>query len=113
LEASQTTILLKTTNHHKCFGKSLDLSEGFSYKSTSGELASIISNEWLEKLELSSYVIRLDSPSIPICCQIDLDHFDALYNLVVGINIMSASVAQKLLKHMPLTPTVKLMKSLS
>jgi hypothetical protein len=72
---------------------------------------SIISNEWLEESELSSDVIRLDSPSIPICCQIDSDHFDALYNLVVGVSIMSTSLAQNLLKHMPLTPTVKLMKS--
>jgi hypothetical protein len=71
----------------------------------------IISNEWLEESELSSDVIHLDSPSIPIHCQIDSDHFDALYNLVVGINIMSVSLAQNLLKHMPLTPTVKLMKS--
>jgi hypothetical protein len=57
-------------------------------------------------------VIHLDSPSLPIRCQIDLDPFDALNNLVVGINIMSASLAQNLLKHMSLTPTMKLMKSL-
>jgi hypothetical protein len=63
---------------------------------------SIISNEWLEESELSSDVIRLDSPIIPIRCQIDSDHFDALYNPVVGINIMYASLAQNLLKHMPL-----------
>jgi hypothetical protein len=69
---------------------------------------SIISNEWLEESELSSNVICLDSPSIPIHCRIDFDHFDALYNPVVGINIMSASLAQNLLKHMPLTPIVKL-----
>jgi hypothetical protein len=92
----------KPQNHRKCFGKSLDLSEGSSYKSTSGELVSIISNEWLEESELSSDVIRLDSPIIPIRCQIDSDHFDALYNPVVGINIMYASLAQNLLKHMPL-----------
>jgi hypothetical protein len=101
----------KPHNYRKCFGKSLDLSKGSSYKSTSGELVSIISNQWLEESELSSDVIGLDSPSIPIHCQIDSDHFDALYNPVVGINIMSASLAQNLLKHMSLTPTVKLMKS--
>jgi hypothetical protein len=38
---------------------------------------------------------------------------DALYNLVVGINIMSVSLAQHLMRHMTLTPTTKLMKSLS
>jgi hypothetical protein len=51
---------------------------------------SVISSEWLEESELSSDVIRLDSPSLPIRCSIDSDHIDALYNLVVGINIMSA-----------------------
>jgi hypothetical protein len=84
----------------------------FSYRSTLGELASVISNEWLEESELSSDVIHLDSPPLPICCQIDSYPFDALNNLVVGINIMSASLAQNLLKHISLTPTMKLMKSL-
>jgi hypothetical protein len=74
---------------------------------------SIISNEWLEESELSSDVIRLDSPSISMCCQINKAPFDALYNLVVGVNIMFASFAQDLLKDIPLTPTTKLLKSLS
>ena len=55
---------------------------------------------------------HLDSPSISICCQINKAPFDALYNPVVGVNIMSASFAHDLLKHMPLTPTTKLLKSL-
>jgi hypothetical protein len=74
---------------------------------------SVISSEWLEELELSSDMIRLDSPSLTIRCLINSDHIDALYNPVVGINIMSASLAQHLMKHMTLTPTTKLMKSLS
>ena len=73
---------------------------------------SIISNEWLEESELSSNVIHLDSPSISIHCQINKAPFDALYNPVVGVNITSASFAYDLLKHMPLTPTTKLLKSL-
>jgi hypothetical protein len=77
------------------------------------ELVSIISNEWLEESELSSNVIRLDSPSISIRCQINKAPFDALYNLIMGVNIISASFAHDLLKHMPLTPTTKLLKSLS
>ena len=36
----------------------------------------------------------------------------ALYSLVVGVNTMSASFAHDLLKHIPLTPTTKLLKSL-
>jgi hypothetical protein len=58
-------------------------------------------------------VIRLDSPSISIHCQINKAPFDVVYNLVVGVNIMSASFAHDLLKHMPLTPTTKLLTSLS
>ena len=73
----------------------------------------IISNKWLEESKLSSDVIRLDSPSISIRCQINKAPFDALYNPVVGVNIMSASFARDLLKHMPLIPTTKLLKSLS
>jgi hypothetical protein len=77
------------------------------------ELVSIISNEWVEESELSSDVICLDSPSIFIHCQIKKASFDALYNLVVGVNIMSTSFAHDLLKDMPLTPTTKLLKGLS
>ena len=76
------------------------------------ELVSIISNEWLEESELSSYVIRIDSPFISIRCQINKAPFVALYNPVVGVNIMSTSFAHDLLKDMPLTPTTKLLKSL-
>jgi hypothetical protein len=91
----------------------LNPSKDISYRSTSAELVSVISSEWLEELELSSDVIRLDSPSLPIRCSIDSDLIDALYNPVVGINIMSVSLAPYLMKHMTLTPTTKLMKSLS
>ena len=73
---------------------------------------SIIRNKWLEELELSSDVIRLDSPSISIHYQINKAPFDALSNPVVGVNIMFASFAHDLLKHMPLTPTTKLLRSI-
>jgi hypothetical protein len=71
----------------------------------------VISHEWLEESEFSSDVIHLDSPSTSICCQIHEDPFDALYNLVVGVNIMSVSFAHNLLEYMPLTPTTKFLKS--
>ena len=87
----------------------LDPSEEAFLKKTTKELVSIISNKWLEESQLSSDVIRLDSPSISIRCQINKAPFDALYNPVVGVNIMSASFAHDLLKHMPLTPTTKLL----
>ena len=73
----------------------------------------MISNEWFEESELSSYEIRLDSPSIFIRYQINKAPFDALDNPIVGANFMSASFTHDLLKHMPLTPTTKLLKSLS
>jgi hypothetical protein len=74
---------------------------------------SIISSEWLEESELSSEVICLDSLFISIHYQINKAPINALYNLVVGVKIMSASFAHDLLKDMPLTPTTKLLKSLS
>jgi hypothetical protein len=73
---------------------------------------SIISNEWLEESELFSDVIRLDSPYVSIHCQINKAPFDDLYNLVIFVNIMSASFTHDLLKDMLLTPTTKLLKSL-
>ena len=91
----------------------LDPSEEAFLKKTMKSLVSIISNEWLQESELLSDEIHLDSPSIFIRCQINKAPFDALYNLVVGVNIMSASFAHDLLKHMPLTPTTKLLKGLS
>jgi hypothetical protein len=100
----------KPKNHRNHLRESLNPSEDISYRSTSEE---VISSEWLEESELSSDVIRLDSPSLPIRCSIDSDHINALYNPVVGISIMSASLAQHLMKHMTLTPTTKLIKSLS
>ena len=72
----------------------------------------MISNKWLEESKLSSDVIRLDSPSISIHCQIHKAPFNALYNPIVDVNIISASFAHDLLKYMPLTPTTKLLKSL-
>jgi hypothetical protein len=75
------------------------------------ELVSIISNEWLEESELSSDVIYLDSHPISIHYQIHKDPFEAFYNPVMGVNIMSALFAHDLLRHMPLTPTTKRLKS--
>jgi hypothetical protein len=71
--------------------------QAFSRKHTM-ELASIMSGEWLEELELSSDVVHVDSPSIPIQCTINGTPFDALYNPVMGINIMSLSFSINLLK---------------
>jgi hypothetical protein len=77
------------------------------------ELKTIISNEWLGESKLSPEAIRLDSPSTSIRCQNHKTSFDALYNPVVGVNLMSKSFAYTLSEHMHLTPTTKFLKSLS
>jgi hypothetical protein len=58
---------LKKSLLHK---EPFDPSKEALLKRTTKELVSIISNEWLEESELSSNVIRLDSPSTSIHCQI-------------------------------------------
>jgi hypothetical protein len=77
------------------------------------ELTMIISNDWLGESKLSSEVIRLDSPSTSIHYQIHKTFFDAFYNPVIGVNIMSKSFAHTLPENFQLTPTTKLLKSLS
>ena len=77
------------------------------------ELTTIINNEWLKESMLSPEVIRLDAPSTSIRCQIHKTSFDAFYNPVVGVNLMSKSFAHTLPGNMQLTPTTKLLKSLS
>jgi hypothetical protein len=62
------------------------------------ELASGMSGEWLEVSELSSDVVHLDSPHISIQCTINGTPFEALYNPVVGINIMALSFSISLSK---------------
>jgi len=79
---------------------------------TSRELVSVISNEWLEKSKLSTKIICLDSTSILIHCIINTDEINALYNPVVGINIMSMSLAEHLIQDMTLIPIIKFMRSL-
>jgi hypothetical protein len=82
-------------------------------KKTMKELTTIISNEWLGESKLSSEVTRLDFSSTSIHCQIHKTSFDAFYNPIVGVNIMSISFAHTLPRNFQLTPTTKLLKSLS
>jgi hypothetical protein len=72
-----------------------------------------LSDEWLEESEFSNEIIRINSPSITIQYQLDKYPFETLYNLVLGVNIMSVTFAEHLLKDIPLAPTNKLLKSLS
>jgi hypothetical protein len=73
----------------------------------------IISDEWLTESKLSLEVIRLDSLCTSIRCQIRKTSFDAFYNPVVGVNLMSKSFAHTLSRNMQLNPTTKLLKCLS
>ena len=79
--------------------------ENIPLSRTLGELVSIISNEWLEELELSTEIIPLDSSSIPIQCIINTDQINAIYNPVVGINVMSMSISKHLIQDITLSPT--------
>jgi hypothetical protein len=77
----------------------LDPSEEAFCKKTTKDIVSIMSDEWLEESDLAPVVIRLDSPSITIYCQINKDSFVSLYNMVMGVNIMSLFFAHDLLKE--------------
>ena len=86
--------------------KSFHPPKGIPSGRTSGELVSVISNEWLEESKLSTKIIRLYSSSILIHCIINMDQIKALYNPVVGINTMSMSLAEHLIQDMTLIPTI-------
>ena len=58
-------------------------------KKTVKELTTIVSNEWLRESKLSPKLIRLDYPSTSIHCQIRKTSFDAFYNPVIEVNLMS------------------------
>ena len=58
-------------------------------------------------------MIRLDTPPISIRYAYDSNQFDALYNPVVGINIISEAFALKLFGKLVLTPTTKVIKESS
>jgi hypothetical protein len=51
--------------------KSFNINEDIPCGKISGELVSVMSNEWLEESELSSEIIHLDTSSLPIRCTIN------------------------------------------
>jgi len=65
------------------------------------ELIFILGDDWLIESEQSPEVIRYSYP------------FEALYNPVVGVNIMSYTFAKEFLRDIPLIPTNKLLKNCS
>jgi len=77
------------------------------------ELIFILGDDWLIESEQSLEVIRFNSPSVAIKLQVDSYPFEALYNLVIGVNIMSYTFAKEFLRDIPLIPTNKLLKNCS
>jgi hypothetical protein len=69
-------------------------------KKTAKELTTIVSNEWVRESKFSREVIHLDSPPTSIRCLICKTSFDAFYNPVVGVNIMSKFFTHTLPRNM-------------
>jgi hypothetical protein len=71
------------------------------------ELTTIMSSEWAEEVEHSSREIQIHTPSLPIQCRIYGTWVEALYNPIVGANLMSASFAHTYLGNERFSPTTK------
>lgn len=107
------TLNYQVTRRPKEDNKSFNISEEKYLKEIRKELISVIGYEWMEESELSNNIIRLDTPSITIKCQLNRGPFDTLYNPAVGVNIMSALFMQDYVEDVPLSPTTKCLKSFS
>jgi hypothetical protein len=59
------------------------------FRETIKELTTLMSNEWLREGDSSSAPIQINYPSSLIQCRIRDQDVEALYNPVVGANIMS------------------------
>jgi len=100
--------------------QSIDFNPNFSHpddlnfiREITRELVFILGDDWLIESEQSPEVIPFNSPSIAIKLQVDSYPFEALYNPVVGVNIMSYTFANEFLRNLPLIPTNKLLKNCS
>jgi len=92
-----------TTFYHKIIQpqQSRDFNPNFShpddlkfFREVIRELIFILGDDWLIESEQSLEVIRFKSPSVIIKLQVDSHPFEALYNPVVGVNIMSYTFAK-------------------
>ena len=66
-----------------------------------------MSNEWVQEGETSSEIIQFHAPSLTIPCSIEGTAVTALYNPMVGVNIISALFASDRLGERHVTPTTK------
>nr|AAQ56404.1 hypothetical protein OSJNBa0038J12.4 [Oryza sativa Japonica Group] len=62
-------------------------------KETVWELTSIMSDEWLRDVELSSEVIQINTAPRTIPCHLEGNNVGILYSTTVGVNIVSESFA--------------------
>ena len=83
----------------------MDPSEVNYLGETIQELTTLISNEWLQEVELSLTPIHLNSPSSSFHCRLRDQNVEALYNPTIGANLMSNEFALAFLGNYKLTPT--------
>nr|ABA93457.1 hypothetical protein LOC_Os11g27360 [Oryza sativa Japonica Group] len=77
------------------------------FKEMQQELTTIMRDEWLREVELSSEVIRINTPSLTITCLMREAMVQTLYNPTIGANIMSTIFALNCLGDEPLAPIEK------
>ena len=77
------------------------------FKEMQQELTTIMRDEWLREVELSSEVIRINTPSLTITCLMREAMVQTLYNPTIGANIMSTTFALNFLGDEPLAPIEK------
>ena len=76
-----------------------------SLKETVKRVTTIMSNEWVQEGETSFEIIQFHAPSLTIPCSIEGTAVMALYNPMVGVNIISALFASDHLGERRVTPT--------
>lgn len=79
-------------------------------KETVWELTSIMSDEWLRDVELSSEVIQINTAPRTIPCHLEGNNVGILYSTTVGVNIVSESFAFAYLSDKVITPINKFFK---
>ncbi len=79
-------------------------------RETVRELTSIMSDEWLREVELSSEVIRINTAPRIIPCHPKGNAVGILYSPTVGVNLISESFAFAYLSNKAVTPTNKFFK---
>ena len=102
--------VLGMPKEHKCV---CSRSEAFILEAASQieGLSTIISKEWTEEAEASSSIIEIyRRPRILLCSIGDAIPQDTFYDLRVGVNVMSKTLADHIASEAPLTLSHKHLK---